>query len=246
MVGANRRRFRGEGRGYASVTIAAVLPVIRKLDLMAGRRLPRPAVRGLPLVEVVDSWTCLVRAVQEWIAVAQIADELTVLHQKRRAGGRRVVAIDHGAFATPRPLCGEEPQLVLHERSAERSVDVPHFLDDWQASLRDATSDEIVGEVRPTLHTRTGVIPDERGVKGVPSGPGDVVDVHTIGGRLAKPVAEFDGHLVGRCGIRDEHASAPVVGLESVDKGLVVTISCAVDAELDVGFALAAAHVLTR
>ncbi len=244
VIGPDGGSLRGQRRRHAPVAVAPVLPVIRDLELVPLGDLPRSAAGGLPLVEVVDRGSGPVRCVQERVAAAQIADEPAVLHQERRARRLRVEAVDHRPLAAPRTLGGEKPQLVPHDRSAERAVHIPDLLDDRQIGLVHAPGDEIVAETRRALHAGAGVVADEGDMERVRARLRNVVDVDAVGRRLAHAVAQLDGHFAGGRRVRHEDASAPVVGLESVDERLVVAVPAAVDPELDVGLALAAADVL--
>ena len=228
------------------MTIAAVFPIVREFELVSRGHLQSRAAGRLPLLEVVVRCTAPVRRVNEWIAAVQVADDLPVHELKRRSRRRGIVGAHDGTVAAPRALRSVEPQLIPDERSAKRSVHVPHFFDPGQRFPGETARHEIVGQICRALHAGSGVISDEGAAEGVGTRLGNEVHVHAMGRRFRSAITELDRYFLRRSRVRREYPAAPVIRLETVDECLVVTAARAVNLQLHVRLALAAADVLGR
>src|SRR5262245_58085796 len=209
----------GEGETGARATGVAVQAVVVDVrpadDLVARRRLPRETNRVVPPLAVVFRLLAEIRVV---IPPGVVAGVLVVPHAGYRLP---VVLIAIGA---------EEPQLVAHDRTAERRVDVPQpdRLQRGREALRFQVGAEVVGH-QPAPRA----VDEEASGKHVSTLLADDVQLRSAGRRLTKATTEGEHDFLriadfGRIA-RDAHAL--VTGAHAVDEYLSLVPASAVNLE---------------
>src|SRR5262245_48569090 len=213
---SHEARERETGAGGAGVAVQAVVVDVSPADdLIARRRLPRETNRVVPPFAVVFGLRGEIRVV---VPPGVVAGVLVVPHAGHRLP---VVLIAVG---------GEEPQLVTHDRTAERRVDVPqpNRLQRGRQSLGLLIRAKVaVDQPAPRA------VDEEASGKHVSTLLADDVQLRPAGGRLTQAPAEGEDDFLGIADLgritRDAHAL--VTGAHAVNEHLSLVAPPAVNLE---------------